>query len=166
MASKKAITFDAARERLADEVDLLGAKSVVLSTNLELRANGAPKASQMPPADPGAAVYFRLRDRDMVLACDRWTSVAANVAAIAAHVGAMRGMARWGVGSIDQAFDGYLRLPPPDDWRALLGNPRTREEAEAAFRERMRQAHPDAGGSQDAAAALNLAIERARKELP
>ena len=52
-----------------------------------------------------------------------------------------------------------------NDWRTALGDPETLEGAELAYRELMRTAHPDAGGSNAAAAALNAAIAAARKEM-
>lgn len=154
-----------ARQRVSDELHRLGARNPVLSTNLELRLDGLPRGGQAEPADPGAAVYFQLRKRPIVLACDRWNTVAGNIAAIAAHIEAMRGMERWGVGSVEQLFTGYLRLPAPmvpDDWRGVLGDPATLAEAEATWRRKIRDAHPDRGGSAAKAAALNAAIAAAR----
>lgn len=161
-----AIKLTDARDRLQREFDLMRATGVVLSTNLRLRLDGLPRAGEPEPADPGAACYFKLRGRPVVLACDRWTRVAGNIAAIAAHLDAMRGMERWGVGSVEQLFTGYAALPAPiapDDWRSVLRNPQSLDEAETAYRELMRSAHPDAGGSQAAAARLNAAIAEARR---
>lgn len=157
-----------ARDRLQRELDRMGAGGPILSTNLRLRLDGLPRAGEPAPADPGAAVYFTLKKRPIVLACDRWTKVAGNIAAIAAHLDAMRGMDRWGVGSVEQLFTGYAALPAPlspGDWRTLLRNPTTLAAAEATYRELMRAAHPDAGGSHAAAAALNEAISQARMHL-
>lgn len=157
-----------ARSRVGDELERIGGRFPVLSTNMELRADGQIHAGAAAPHDPGVALYFRLRDRPMVLACDRWLTVAGNIAAIAAHIEALRGQERWGVGTIEQAFAGFLALPPPvnlADWRALLGDPRTLADAESAYRAAMRTAHPDAGGSAAAAAALNAAITAARAAL-
>ena len=107
----------------------------------------------------------------MALACDAWTTPAANLAAIAAHIEAMRGIERWRVGSLDQAFSGYLQIGGPvlrTGWRQVLGllaESNSLEEAEAAYRVRMRLAHPDAGGTVEEAARLNAAIEACRREL-
>ena len=157
-----------ARTRVANELERIQGRHPVLSTNIELRADGHIRAGRAAPADPGAALYFRLRDRPIVLACDRWRTVGGNIAAIAAHIEALRGQERWGVGTIEQSFEGFLALSPPvnlEDWRALLGNPATLSAAESAFRAAMRKAHPDAGGSAAAAAALNAAIDAARRAL-
>ena len=46
-----------------------------------------------------ATLYFRLKDKPIVLACDRYDTVEANLAAIAAHIDAMRAMERHDVGA-------------------------------------------------------------------
>ena len=102
-----------ARERLADELDRLGARYVVLSTNMELRLDGQPRAGQSEPADPGVCVYFQLKDRPTVLPCDRYTTVAGNMAAIAAHIEATRAIERHGVGTLEQMFTGFQALRGP-----------------------------------------------------
>jgi hypothetical protein len=164
----KPVTLAEARERLARELDRLDARAPILSSNVELRLDGQPRSGQPEPTDPGIAVYFQLRGKPMVMACDRYTEVAQNIAAVAAHIEATRRIERYGVASAEEMFTGFQALPAPmvvDDWRGALGNPRTLAEAEAAYRERIRTAHPDAGGSHAQAAALNAAIARARAEL-
>jgi hypothetical protein len=116
-------------------------------------------------------VYFKLKGQDRVLACDVWTRVADNLTAIAHHIDAIRAIDRYGVGNLEQAFAGYTALPAKGQtWRTTLGfapdQPVTREEVDAAFRERARSAHPDAEqGSHDAMASLTEARLEARKEL-
>lgn len=99
-----------ARQLLSDELDRLGARGVTLSTNLELNLNGDPRGTQGQPYDPGAAVYFELNGKPHVLACDKWQHVECNIYAIAKHIDSMRGQDRWGVGTQEQAFTGYLAL--------------------------------------------------------
>jgi hypothetical protein len=161
----RSLTVAQARERLQQELEMLRADDAVLSTNVQLRLDGQPRSDRAEPADPGVAVYFVLDGRDMVLACDRWDTVGGNIAALAAHIGALRGMDRWGVGSLEQAFTGYVALPAPatSDWQSLLGDPSSLAEAEANWRAAMRTAHPDQGGSTDRAAALNAAMTEARR---
>ena len=155
----KAATVATARDRLQNELDRLAATGIVLSTNLELRLDGQPRSDRRDPQDPGVALYFRLRGKDTVLACDRWDRVADNIAAIAKHIEALRGIDRWGVGTLEQAFAGYQQLPPPEQWWQILGvgSQATRAEIEAAYRARARTAHPDTGGSNAAMARLNAA---------
>lgn len=154
-----------ARERLQDELDRLGARDIILSTNVELRLDGRPRGDRAEPGDPGAALYFKLNGRDTVLACDRWDRVADNIVAIAKHIEALRGMDRWGVGTIEQAFAGYQALPAPEQWWQVLG---CREDTpiaqvEAVYRRLAMKAHPDHGGSDAAMARLNAAMDRARE---
>lgn len=147
--------------RLHSELRRLGARNEILSSNVELRLDGLPRSDRRAPADPGVACYFTLDTQPLVLACDRWDRVADNIAAIALHIDAMRGMDRWGVGSLGQAFAGYAALPPAADWRVILGlnGAITPELIEARFRELARAAHPDAGGTGDLGA-----LTRARDE--
>jgi hypothetical protein len=152
-----------ARDRLADEIDKLRGADVLLSTDIPLRANGQPRLDAEAPGDPGAAVYFDLHRRPLVLACDRWNTVAGNVAAIAAHIGALRAQERWGVGSIEQAFTGYQALPAPESWRAVLGISQGEgiEAARAAWLGKLKAC----GNQGDEAVRLNAAMARARQEI-
>lgn len=164
----KPVTIAAAVDRLEGELELLGAAGVILSTNVEPKLNGLPRSGQPEPADPGAAVYFTWKQRPMALACDRWTTVGGNIAALAAHIEALRGIERWGVGSLEQAFTGYLKLAAPssdEDWRTVLKHPRSLDEAERTFKALALTAHPDRGGSDAAMARLTAAIAAARKEM-
>ena len=156
-----------ARTFLSDELDRLGASRVVLSTNVELKLDGQPYANRTPPKDPGAAVYFRFREKPVTLACDKWDRVEDNVWAIGCHIEALRGQERWGVGTIEQAFRGYMAIPERTgmDWWTVLGVAinASLEQVEEAYRAKARIAHPDCGGTNSAMAQLNLAIEEARK---
>lgn len=164
------LSVSEATARLQSELDRIGAKRSVLSTNIEVRLDGMPRSGRREPDDPGAAVYFTLKEQRTVLACDRWNRAADNIAAIAAHIEATRAIARWGVGTLEQAFRGYRAIEDFSSgvpWRRVLGirdgNPVTLAEVERRFRERARESHPDRGGSHAAMAELNRAIEAARR---
>lgn len=168
----KELTVSQALDRLFRELELLHASSCVASTNIETRLDGTPRSDRRAPDDPGVAVYFKLHGHDRVLACDKWDRVADNIAAIAAHIDAIRRQDRYGVGTIDQAFAGYSALPPPASssrparpWHEVLGvRPNaTLKEAEAEYRRRAKAAHPDYGGSADRMAELNAAISEVRR---
>lgn len=171
---KTDLSISAAVKRLWGELQRLGVPdaSIVLSTNVQLRLDGLPRSDQRRIDDPGAAVYFKLKGKDRVLACDRWMTVADNIAAVAKHIEAIRGIERWGVGTIEQAFMGYAALPAPGmaskrPWRAVLnvGATITLAEAESAYRRRLSEAHPDRGGTHEQATELNAAIAEAREAL-
>lgn len=169
------ISLHVARERLQGELDRLKAVNPVLSTDMRLRLDGAPRSDAAMPDDPGAAVYFNLDGAAYCLACDKWDRLPDNVAAIAAHIAAMRGQDRWGVGNTSRAFAGYKALPAPGDammterpwWEVLDVNEGLGiAHAEAAYRELCMKHHPDRPGG-DAAAfqEITAAIGRAREEL-
>ncbi len=82
----------------------------------------------------------------------------------------MRGQLRWGIGSLEQAFRGYLALMEMGavrPWREVLGvgEQATFAEIEARRLVLLQQHHPDRGGSSEMAADINRAFGEARKEL-
>lgn len=157
------LTFGQASDRLEAEVGRLGAQRPMISSNVEIGLRGNPLASdaERKHDDPGVALYFTLKGQARCLACDVYTTVAANVAAIAAHIDALRRIDRYGVGTLDQAFAGYApRLQAASlEWWLVLDVPRTatRGAVELAYEKLAKVAHPDRGGSHDAMARLNEA---------
>ena len=112
------------RDHLMNEIRLLGGKSAVLSSNLELRLDGLPYATQRAPDDPGIAVYFRYKKTQHCFACDDWFHVKDNVRAIGKTIEALRGISRWGTGDMmERAFQGFIALPAPGErvWWIVLG---------------------------------------------
>jgi hypothetical protein len=159
-------TVDAAA-RLEKELERLGGENAVLSTNVELRRDGLPRAGRAEPTECGAAVYFRFKGDARVLACDRWNRVADNIAALAAHIDALRRIDRYGVGSLEQAFVGYTALPPTAiDWWLVLDLPRsaTLDAVERQHRALAAEHHPDRGGDPHVMAKINAARDAARAE--
>ncbi len=164
-------------ERGAKEVYLqlgrlgVGDYNVVISTNVELRRDGIPYSNAKPPTDPGAAVYFKLKGKPQVLACDKWKTVEENLWAIAMHIDAIRSQDRWGVGSIEQAFAGYTALPAPGEsaaatWYQVLGvaHDAPFDVAKEAYLKEAKLCHPDLnGGSSSTMQRLNAAWDQARK---
>jgi hypothetical protein len=147
---KQALTVGQALGRLADELRLLGATSELISTNLNVRLDGLPRSGQGEPEDQGAALWFWLKKKPLCLACDKWDRVADNIAALAEHIDALRRIDRYGVGSVEQAFAGYVALPAKaTDWWVILGvSPNaTLDEVNGRFKELARTNHPDTGGN-------------------
>lgn len=136
---------------------------VVVSTNVRTRRDGLPYSDAREPEDSGVAVYFKLDGADYCLACDRWTRVADNIAAVAAHLSALRGIERWGGGDLRQAFAGYTALPGPEsiDWRSVLDQ----ADPEGSYRRLRSQHHPDRpGGDAEAFQRVQRAYEQFQQE--
>lgn len=157
--------------RLLPELRRLGASDVVVSTNVPVRGDGLPLAKAAMPADPGVAVYFRHKGQPRVLACDKWNRLPDNIAAIAAHVEALRAIGRYGVGTVEQALGGYKQLTAAEakrTWWEILGIPS--HVASASVIEDRRRAlalkhHPDHGGSAAMMAEINAAADEALASL-
>lgn len=147
--------------RVRNEVRLLGGSGLIISSNLELRLDGEPKASSRVPTDPGVAVYFNLRKLPMCFACDRWNKVEDNVRAITLTIEALRGIERWGSGQmVRQAFTGFTALPAPEQPFQVLGvrAAATEDEIMSAYRGLISKHHPDKpGGDHDTMVRLNAA---------
>ena len=168
------LTLTVARQRLRDQVGAMTkpgqvyrVTDMVLSTNIRFTASGTrdQNVSRRDPEDPGVAFYFALDRRSHALACDRWDTVQDNIAAIAAHIEALRGQERWGVADIAQAFAGHVALPALEQWWQILGVSSSADVAaiDAAWRAKMQFAHPDRGGTDAAAARLNQARDDGRR---
>ena len=162
-----------ARQRLEHEVELASGKGLVISSNLVLNRDGSVRSNQREPVDPGVAVYFLLDGRPVVLPCDRWDRAADNIAAVAKHIESLRGQDRWGVGSLAQAFAGYVALPPPSSgekparpWREVMecdecGDINHPDDLSVRYRSLAKRF----SGDEDALRELNIARDEARDEL-
>ncbi len=165
-----AVNTAIATDRLEKQLDALGGKDPVLSTNVTLNLRGVPRGDENP-YDPGAAIYFKFRGKATVLACDSYVRVDDNIAALAAHIDALRRIERYGVGTIEQALAGYKALPADSaaDWRAVFGfaadSRPTTEQVDAKFKEWAKQKHPDIGGTEIEMSHLNRARDYALMEL-
>lgn len=157
-------TFAVARDELYRELRRLGAKAVVLSTNVELRQDGIPYANRRQPDDVGVAAYFTYKGRQTCFACDRWDKIEDNIRGVCKTIEAIRGIARWGSGDmIDAAFSGFAALPASSmtqrRWHEVLGVPPNADAptVSAAYRRLSLERHPDRAGSNEAQAELNAA---------
>lgn len=162
-------TFGVARDGLAIELDRLGAKNAVLSTNVELRLDGIPYANRSEPSDRGIAVYFTYKGQQLCFACDQWDRVKDNIQAVKKTIEALRGITRWGSGDMmEQAFSGFQALPAyPSklEWWEVLGvgpDCMDQERMRDAYRQKAQIVHPDRGGSTELMMELNAAFEKAK----
>jgi hypothetical protein len=166
----RALNVEQATNRLETELERLKAQSPTLSTNVGLNLRGIPRGDERP-SDPGVAIYFSFRGKATVLACDHYTTVAGNIAAIAGHIEALRRIERYGVGTIEQALAGYRSLPADTaaNWRAVFGfsagKTPTLDQLDTAYKAAARTHHPDRGGTDEGMAHVNRARDYALMEL-
>lgn len=158
------VSLNAALKELESEMRMLGVRQIVLSSNCSLGMENA--------VDPGVVAYGFYDAQQIAVPCDRWSTVAANVRAIAKTINAMRGMERWGAKHMIKAmFQGFtaIRGPGPKPWRESLGIASDATVTEAIIRERRvflaRKYHPDNGGSDAMMAEINAAADAALAEL-
>lgn len=177
----KDVTVSQALSRIDDELRAFDGPSrdwtridpnkTIISTNLALRLDGMPRSDQREPADPGAALYFEMEGKRQCVPCDAYTTVAQNLAAIAATLSALRALERHGSGLMERAFTGFTALPSsivtPCHWRDVLDyHGHSLAEAKQQWRRLMTEHHPDkTGGDGTRAAEINAAWERAQEEL-
>lgn len=100
------VTFARARDNIVGEVSRLAGRypdpQIVISTNIALRRDGLPLAGQRQPEDPGVAVYFLYKKRQMSFACDRWEKIEHNMQAIAKKDAALKACVEAMQASTDQ----------------------------------------------------------------
>lgn len=169
-----------ATKALHQELELLGARYVVISSNAKYKKDGDLYSNQPWIADEGVAVYFQRNDKPQCIPCDRWGDIADNVWAITKTISALRGLERWGAKTIlDAAFSGFQALPPPEDgmvesgvvhvanWWEILGVERTSsiDDARAARNTLAKRYHPDNGTepSHERMAEVNAAFAEAER---
>lgn len=164
-SSKFKATLSSALEFVHKELRLMGARSVVISSNVTLGTSR--------PAEPGVAVYFELNGDQMCIPCERYQKVEDNLQAIGKTIEALRGIERWGAKHmVKAAFRGFSALPSPaaiEDWRQVLGYEPGERPSIGHLTDRYRSLrsaqHPDKGGSAAQFHRIQAAFERAHAEI-
>lgn len=135
------------------ELELMGARNVVINSNMQYRQDGLPYTRQNV-TDTGVAVYFTLKGKQQCVPCDRWVRLEENMRAIAKTIDALRGIERWGAKEmVDAAFEGFKALPSgsgntielDEPWNVTLGilSNASPEEIKVAFMRLSHLYHPD-----------------------
>lgn len=170
--SRYKVSFVQARDHVLHELELLGATTRIISTNIPTRLDGLPRAD-VSPRDAGVAVYWTTRNgRNSVIACDRWATVRDNMRACGLALEGMRAVLRSGATQVaEKVYMGFAALPDNASgaWRAALGfrdqDKPNQTELRAAYELRVFKVHPDRGGKHEDMASLNAAYAQARAEL-
>lgn len=125
--------------------------ATVVSTNLKLRMDGAPRSDQRKPEDPGAVLYYDLDGDQQVIAVDRYNKVEQNLAAIASILQCLRTMERHDASVMKMAMVGIRgELPSPETvgtphWTQLFNVPATADykQVKMAYKQTRGKYHPD-----------------------
>lgn len=107
-------TMDRAQRHLHEEVKRMGGTDLVVSTNLPVRNDGMIYSAYLDKRidDPGVAIFFKYKKKDVTMCCDKYYRVWENIYALANGIEALRGMDRWGVSEfLERAFTGFAALP-------------------------------------------------------
>jgi uncharacterized protein with HEPN domain len=156
------------------QLEMLGATNIVISSNMQYKADGVPYARQQRLADTGIAIYFKLNSNEQCIPCDKWTTLEDNLRAIAKTIEALRGIERWGAKEmVNAAFRGFKALPETIImgehtarawWEILQVSPNADMDViEAAYKRLLHKAHPDKGGSDFAFQELQYAFNQAKE---
>lgn len=168
----KWITVAGAMDRLEAELGRLGAKNVLLSSDIPRKLDGDPRSGTGQPDDRGVCVYFTLTGKPHAMACDAYTEVQDNIAALAAHIEAVRAIERHGVATSAETLQAFTALPPPGvtqpppsrPWWEIFGVMRERA-TEADIQALYRVKAKAAAGDEKALLDLNLARDAALADL-
>lgn len=163
-------TLPKAEQEIAEEMRMWRVRLYVVSM--------APR-HRLRQVDPAVALWWTMTVPDKpigelrVLACDRYPDAADNLHAIARTLTGLRAFERYGTYTREQAIEGArFALPPPTRvdgppwWEVLnVDHSWPLGAVERIWRDKVRRAHPDLGGSHEEIARLNAAMDEARKEL-
>lgn len=143
---------------LRDELQRLGATHVVVSSNVMTRNDGMMYVdmSQSAIADPGVAIYFKYKGKEVSMCCDKYRRPWENVCALANAIEGLRTIQRHEVSEfLDRAFTGFKALPHVTNsvgWWKILEVPEDADENSivAAYRRLSKKFHPDNSETGDA----------------
>jgi hypothetical protein len=164
------VNSDKARRELMADLRRMGATNIIVSSNVPVRQDGTPyaDAARRVIRDPGVVVYFTRDGHTLSMARDQYQRPEDNLRSIGLAIEAIRAIERHG-GSymMERAFSGFAALPPPTSHWEILGlRPgSSADDIKRAHRAKIGAAHPDTGGSEAAASALNAARDAALREI-
>jgi hypothetical protein len=161
------VSAETAVTELFDDLRIMRARNVVLSSNAAVRRDGTPYRDQLEDAlrDPGVALYYDTKDGEpMTLACDMWRTPRENIRALGLTISGFRLIERAGASQLlKRAQSGFARLPAAPDCWDVLGLPRgtSKDAITERYRELARKYHPDHGGDAELMARINDAYREA-----
>lgn len=147
-------SMETAQRFLRIEVSRINGKDLIVSTNIPVRKDGMLYTDWMKKKieDPGVAIYFKYKGKDISMCCDQYLGVWENIYALGKGIEALRSMERWGVSDfLERAFTGFAAIPEvssynmPSIWviLGLPGKPAGIDEVHAAYKRKAKEVHPD-----------------------
>lgn len=149
-------TLAQARDYVNAEIDRLGGRQSIVSTNIPLKQNGDMYAdwNRFKITDHGVAVYFMYNGKQVCLCCDTYEKIWENMHAVGRTIAALRQINRDGVSDfLNRTFTGFKAIEAPTDtWAELeISQTKDKEVIKKAFWKKAAIVHPDkATGSTDA----------------
>lgn len=151
--------METSQKFLRAEIDRLGAKGLIISTNIPVRKDGGLFTDWMSRKidDPGVAIFFKLKaqgDAYISMCCDQYLTVWENIYALGKSIEAIRALERYGASEfMDRVFTGFKELPEQSSgktwWEILeVKKDASPEMIRQAYLTKVKKAHPDAGGSE------------------
>lgn len=169
MTYRFVVTGSTAMSDMVRELELWGVTSAEVGTTLDVNEKtGKPMwTTATAILDPSVAVRFEKDGETLVLALDKFGVISANLRAIGLTIASMRAIERHGAGQIlGQMMPGLRAIGNDEDWRSVLNVNWNSDETAVrnSYRQLIRKAHPDAGGSDEEARRLNKAMDKAKRE--
>jgi len=171
--SKYSTSLSKAFRDLETELDRIGVDSYRYSFDAQQRKTDQRPYTRANPDDPGFVLRWKMDGAEYAVACDHYTSLRGNVRTIGLYLQEKRRMENRPVETGESEF-ANARLPPADEdtdavvageppAHTILGVDRdaSPEKIRAAYRERVKETHPDQGGDE----AEYQRVQEAREEL-
>lgn len=170
--SKFKQTPEEAQNFLRNELRIMGGTDLIISSNVVVRRDGFiySDMANSKIEDPGVAIYFKYKHKDVSMCCDQFEKPWENLYALGKGIEALRGMERWGVSEfLDRAFTGFKALPEAtmadkEIWSTLgiKSKPLIIGAVHDAYKAQAKKVHPDVGGSREAFEKLQHAYHLAQ----
>lgn len=156
--------FEVTRTHAFDSiVEELGRLEGAMNIRVETAAPHTSKQPHRPyadrdPDDPGVVAYYDQQGQGYAVACDRWDNLRDNARAIALYIDAKRAINRYGVATVGSEF-ATQALPTGEEDVVVAGAGRSPHDVlsvsedapeatvKGAYRELLKERHPDHGGS-------------------
>jgi hypothetical protein len=152
------------------ELERLGVDDYRYSFDAQSRQTDGRPYSRANPDDPSFVLRWSMDGQQFAVACDRWASLRDNVRSVGLYVREKRKMENRPVTTGESEF-ANARLPSADE-SAVPGDPPAHavlgvaedasdERVREAYRERLKEVHPDVGGDPE----TFKRVQRAREAL-